>query len=317
MITNIIIDFVNTDEEKEVKNEITTKAIEDKFAVCINEFGIQNEWITSKIIDNKSLDSLDKVFFVKIPTDLSIPSFLKEVESKFLFQPVEIISEERKDNGNSTLKIYSNNNLKLQVYLNYDKDISREKFRFAFLVNDFNELSSEESKKILESQFKLAVGIIPSENSFLKLDDIKSLKKENYLIINDDVSDSKYELDPSLSKVRLKSSIISIVEDFGSSIFYMIDKSSELYTSTAYNFIRDELLKRKIRLHSYDNFIDLRGKEKNDLISLFKFYCEDNTHNKKVFIIDFNGLDILTNSIKAFLKKGDKLVNPSELIFAD
>ncbi len=315
MISNVIINLIMVEKKKEVQNEMTAEAIEKKFQNCLNSFGIEESWQNVKIINNKNFDSLKKVYHIQIPTDLNIPQFLKELEYELKNEPVEIISEERKDNGISAVKIHSNDFLKFQAYLNYDKDISREKFKFAFLVDDFYNLSISDMDDLLEIQLMFAVSIIPSEVNFELLKSVNKFKKENYLIINDEVSDSKYELETSTSKTRLKSSIISIVTDFNNSIFFMIDKASELYSSTAYNFIRDELLKRKIRLHSYENFIDLRNKETNDLLSLFKFYCEDNSKNKNIFLIDFNGIKTLKEEIKLYQKKGNKLVNPSELIF--
>lgn len=317
MVTNVIIDFVNTVEEEEKKYEISIDKIDEQFSETLSDFGIANDWISVKKINNKSYDSLKKVFYLKIPTDLSIPIFLKELESKFIGQPVSIISEERKDNGNSTIRISSNDHLKFQAFLNYDNSITRENFKFAFLVDDFQDLSSTKMDQLFQNQFNFGVGLIPSNVSIELIKKISQFKKENYFIINDEVSDSKYELDPSLSKTRLKSSIISIVSDYSSSIFCMIDKSSELYSSTSYNFIRDELLKRKIRLHSYENFIDLRSKEGNDLKSLFKFYCEDKETKTKIFLVNFNGLNELHSLIKQFQKKGNKLINPSELIFSE
>jgi len=317
MITNVIIDFVNTAEAEEKKYEIQSAKIDEKFSETLNEFGLENEWISVKKINNKSFDSLKKVFYIKVPTDLNIPLFLKELESKFTELPVNIISEERKDNGNSTIRISSNEHLKFQAYLNYDNSITREKFKFALLIDNFHDLSSAEIDQLFQNQFSFGVGLIPSDLGLELIQKINQFKKENYFIINDEVSDSKYELDPSLSKTRLKSSIISIVSDYSSSIFCMIDKSSELYSSTSYNFIRDELLKRKIRLHSYENFIDLRNKEGNDLKSLFKFYCEDQESKVKIFLVNYNGLKELLDLIKEFQKKGNKLVNPSELIFPE
>lgn len=317
MIANIVVDFFQNEEESLKTHEVSSKLLEEEFNNIIDEFGIDNSWIKVKNINNKNLDSLKKVYYVQIPTDLNIPIFIKEFQKNLLKQPVEVVGEERKDNGNSVIKISSNNHLKFQAYLNYDKSLSREKFQFAFLVNDFQDLSSSERKNILGNDLKMAVGLIPSESAFLQLEEVSKNKKENYLIIDDEISDSKYELDISFSKERLKSSIISIVTDFKNSIFFMIDKESELYKSTAYNFIKDEFLKRKIKLYSYENFIDLRGKEKTDLISLFKFYCDDSSKKKNIFLIDFNGINILSEAIMHYQKKGNRLINPSELLFSE
>ena len=42
MITNVIIDFVNTAEAEEKKYEIQIVKIEEKFSETLNEFGFEN-----------------------------------------------------------------------------------------------------------------------------------------------------------------------------------------------------------------------------------------------------------------------------------
>lgn len=309
-----MFDFFNKKNNKTNSGEITVSKIDSIFFSVLNKFALKEEWIEKKKIKNKKTDSLQYVFNVKIPQDIPIASLLKEMNYGFSEQPVEITSEEKINFGKTVVKVFSNEHLKLQALLNVEKEIAREYSRLSFILTDAADLNEEDFTKLMRFPYPFAVLLLPEENSFNRLPKIYEFRKEVFLLLNDDVDEKKYSLDPDYEKLRLKTSVLAIKSDFQNIINYLVDTESDLYNATSYNYIKDEFQKRDVKILEYKKFINIDRDSENEIISLIQFYAESGKSiEPQTFLISAEYFLGLERTLSVLFNKGTRYPLPSEV----
>ena len=162
----------------------------------------------------------------------------------------------------------------------------REYSQLAFIVTDADDLNDEEFTKLMRISYPFALLLLPEEKTFNLLPKIYEFRKEVFLLLNDDVDEKKYSLDPDYEKLRLKTSVLAVKSDFPNIINYLVDTESDLYTSTSYNYVRDEFKKRDVKIAEYKKIINLDRDSENEIISLIQFYVESGkSQEAKTFLI--------------------------------
>ncbi|MBN1639349.1 MAG: hypothetical protein JW866_10295 [Ignavibacteriales bacterium] len=298
------------DDNTASKNQVRKSEIEKVVLKKLDEYGIQENWIDKVYFSNPDFDSLDCVFKIKMPEDVIVPIFLNDLNKEFYKKNVNIISEEKK--SITTLKIYSNNILKFQSNLTYDKSIARIKNVIALIVYGIENLSESEREIFLNVAFPVSFILLPSVLSETIVPQIKLADKEYLIIINDDIKDAKYSLASDYEPDMLRKSISNIKQTFRGSTGFLIDEKSKLYNSSFYNFLRDEFKKAEITLKSNSIYITLPSNDKDELLSIFKFHSY-NSDGKKTFYLSTDDLNILLDEIEKYKKKGNLVVLPSQI----
>ena len=293
----------NNDEE-------SSKVIESQFKSALSNLGIKEDWIKKQIGDNTPVR-----FFVKIPKDLPVVLILQEMNYVFTRENVEIKSLENKIGGKTSLDFISGDEVKLEAVFNHDGKITRKSVRVGFLVNRF-EQESETDSLLLDFPEYFAVVLIPSKSSVEFVKKIIENRKEYLTYLNDNIGELEYKLKSNYSIPRLKSSIRSIVGAFPQSVFFLIDDKSDLYNSSVYPLIKEEMEKRKIRLvekSTFKELADLDGKNIDDVFddSLNKLQGGED----KIFIISAEDFLSLKPEIAKYRKLGYRFINPSALLF--
>lgn len=306
LFSNVVIDFIKKPREQKILNnsrELTVAKIDSVFLSVLDEYGIQPEWISTKKIKVAYEDSISKQINVKLPADLPIPLIIKDVHNIIENDITGFVSEEKKQYGTTEIRIYSNELLKLKAVLVPDKEIVRDRNRLAFILIDALELGQSDFNEFLLIPYVLAAVAVPNESNVQKADSLQKYYKEYIVLLNNDIKDKKYRLDARDQRVLIRNSINNTIRDFINAKMFCIDENSKLYNSTVYNFVRDEFLKRKIVLRKQSEFLQLFGTEP-EIISKFKFYCEDETGLKeKVFLIDFSTFNTIRNDLEKYRKK--------------
>ncbi|MCF8242518.1 MAG: hypothetical protein K9J16_14165 [Melioribacteraceae bacterium] len=314
LIINVSLEIYNKPDDVKILTEIRTKTIEEKFEEVLAGFGIEESWIEKKIIENKNYDSLNQVYYVKIPKQLPIPMILKDISKAFDKDPVEFKIEEKISGGNTVLQVISGENVKLYSYLNVDEKAVRKSNKLAFIVVNISANDESGFLKLMQMHFPLTVMITPSiENeNVVKL--IKDSGKWMSVEISDRITDDKYELNVDDSKDKIKRSIKNIVSQFGTNSIYFIDMDSKIFNSILYNFLKDELSSYKIELRKRSEFIILPSGNNVEVKSIFKFHAEDGNESNKAFIIDHNDLENMIPIIEEYLKKGFEFYPAQSLV---
>ena len=164
LIVNIILDrFTGPDE---IKNDtISTKIIDSKFEKVLSDYGLEKDWITVKFIKNKNYDSLIKVYNVTVPSDLSIPLLLSDINSVFSDFPIRFVTKEKVINQKTRLEIYSGQNLMLWCEFKNNPALIRKTMNAGFILTSYSGLDANEKKTLLNIPEQFAVCLIPSHES--------------------------------------------------------------------------------------------------------------------------------------------------------
>lgn len=305
LIFNISIEIFKSDVEKKIPS-LTKNEIENKFAITLSQFAISNEWIKKVFLKKKLSDSLDYVFDVSIPQDISIAILIKEINKSFINSHAKIETNEKANYGNSVLQIYSNDILKLQTNLTYSDKVIRDYAEYSFLVQTYfgdENFSWDELNRIY---YNFTYLVIPSQKS---LEAINNFNKQYAILIDDQITDKDYLLQEDFSKQKLINNIHSILISFGKDKKYLIDESSEIYSSKIFSFIRDEFAKKGIELISLQKYPHIIGNSKEEIASLYNFYTTSlKGKEAKTFLIDFNYFLSLQPMVEKQLRMGDKIV---------
>jgi hypothetical protein len=305
IILNISIEVVTKKVDKDTPTFVK-KEIENKFALTLNNYGIDSKWIKKVHVKKPLSDSLNYLFNIAIPNEITITTLIKDINNAFINLPVSIETSERKNYSNSVIKIYSDNVLKLQANLNHSDEIEREFAEFSFLVyinTSDSEIPLEMTSKVF---YKFTYLIVPTKAS----NEIKSKLNRNYaILLNDQISDAEYALEEEFTKQKLINNIRTIILTFGKDNLYIIDESSALYNSKIFSLLRDEFESRGIKLKSLQNYNKVEGNNLEQLKSLLSFYATSMKGKEgKTFVVELSNFIQLNPTIEHYIKKGNRVV---------
>ena len=307
LISNLVLNF--TDNENNLKSNKTTLRsgeIDSLFLLSLHSFGLLDDWIKK----NES-SKVEYLYKVKIPNDLSIPVILAEINSNFWESGVQINSVEKIFSGRTILEIKLEDEIKLSAIFDYDKKISRTTGTAAFILENF-ELSSFEDSLLLEIPEPFSPLLIPSTEN-LSLSQFVIYKQKTYsILLNDDIPELKYKLKGSYSENRLKGSLLSIINDFSSATYFFIDDESDLFNSSVFSYLKSELVKRKIKIVKLNHLQRLNVSDIKGLISSFDNFMKNTGEGGSItFLISAENFKNLLPEIKRYRKVGYKFVHPS------
>jgi hypothetical protein len=275
----------------------------------MHSLGLLDDWIK----ESRS-STVGNSYKVKIPRDLSIPIILAEINSIFWESGVTINSMEKIFSGRTILEIKSEDEIKLRADFDYDKNIFRSAGMVAFILENF-ELSSFEDSLLLEIPEPFSPLFVPSTENLLLSKFIFDKQKTYSLLLNDDIPELKYKLKDGYSKNRLKGPLLSIINDFSSATYFFIDDQSDLFNSLIFSYLRDELVKRKIKIVKLSYLEKLDFSETDLLISSFDTFMKNTEEGESItFLISADNFRNLLPEIKSYRKVGYKIVHPSETI---
>jgi hypothetical protein len=308
LIPNLVLNIIdNEDKLISKKSKLSNAEIDSLFRFSLKSFGLLDDWIK----ESKS-SKADYSYKVKIPKDLSIPVILAEINSNFWESGVTINSVEKIFSGRTIIEIKLEDEIKLRADFDYDQNIFRSAGTAAFILENF-ELSSFEDSLLLEIPEPFSPLLIPSTENLILSKFIIDKQKTYSLLLNDDIPELKYKLKDSYSQNRLKGSLLSIINDFSSATYFFIDDQSDLFNSSAFSYLKDELVKRKIKIVKLSYLQKLNFSEMNVLISSFDTFMKNTEEGESItFLISADNFRNLLPEIKSYRKVGYKFVHPSE-----
>jgi hypothetical protein len=318
LIVNLVLEFVWPDEApKNVnKKEINRTGIDGKFKESLLNLGFENSWIKSKNQKkNKSSSENYLSYDVAVPADLPITVVLNEIFDSFKNYEVEIKSQEQKINGKTLVKIFVGKNLELSAEFYYNKDISRNAGSIGIFIIGINDLKSDELNNLLSIPETFELLLIPSKSSSDILNTLNHYKRGYGILLNDGITDLEFKLNEKYSKGRLKSSIRNILGKFVRASIFMIDDNSNLFSSDVYPLLKEEFIKRKLKLVVEDSLSNLTGESSNSALKNFRNKIEETKKGEKAeFVITSEQFQLLQPEIIKYRRIGYKFLHPSELI---
>jgi hypothetical protein len=310
LIANLVLNIIENENNSIYnKTELSSSEIDSLFRFSMHSLGLLDDWIK----ESRS-STVGNSYKVKIPRDLSIPIILAEINSIFWESGVTINSMEKIFSGRTILEIKSEDEIKLRADFDYAKNIFRSAGTVAFILENF-ELSSFEDSLLLEIPEPFAPLFVPSTENLLLSKFIFDKQKTYSLLLNDDIPELKYKLKDGYSKNRLKGPLLSIINDFSSATYFFIDDQSDLFNSLIFSYLRDELVKRKIKIVKLSYLEKLDFSETDLLISSFDTFMKNTEEGESItFLISADNFRNLLPEIKSYRKVGYKIVHPSETI---
>jgi len=303
---NIIIELIVKPKKEKPVSELSKSQIEKVFFSVLDNYGIEKSWIINKKHKPADDDSVKTEYEIKLPHDIPIPVLIKDVNKIIQKDVTGLVSEEKKVNGKTEIRIYTNEILKLKAVMLPDTSVKRNRCELAFIINDAFDLGSKNFNGFLSMRFPLTCTVVPSFKAIAKADSLKEYLKEYVILLNDDLSESKMKLAPDFQKEMLIASIKTINSSFGRASDYIVDEKSVLFRSSIYGFVRDEFKKMRISLIPMAEFIILNPDNENELHSRFRIYCED-ASKTKIFYITYNNFLKILPDLEAYSKKGNKV----------
>lgn len=308
LLINLALDLIPGKEVK-VKHAIFKDGIGERINKLFDAYALEDGWIKKTPVKPSGKDSLTFVYNVTLPADIIITDVLKTLNTFFPEKEIEVISRERKIEMFTSTFIYVDDILFTQINFKKNNSLSRKSAKISFVVENFESLGDEEKKRLLAMPISFSVLIKPADENLEWVKNILTSNKDYLILLDDTIDDGKYELADKLSRIRLKSSVISIIADFGKNKMIFIDTRSKLYKSIVYNFIKDEFARKGYRMYSQNKYKSLSASSVKETISKFKFYEESLKGKKRgVFRIDARQLLNIKESIGRYLMRGNKII---------
>ncbi|NLT50230.1 MAG: hypothetical protein GXX85_04855 [Ignavibacteria bacterium] len=308
---NILTD-VFLPKKKILDNPVNEKEVEKMFLSVMNDYGIKSEWIRKAPKEKKSSDS---IIYVTIPKSIPTTEIISDLKLNLSERDAEVISDEIKIDGDARVSVFSGKLLKFEVEMILQDSLNRDRNSIALILEGLNENSGENLLEVLKSSVTSTILLDVNENNIASVKTIKTFGKHYAVVINDDIEGDKYLLETEYTKQRLTDAIRSIFTDFGDASLFFIDENCSVYKSGIYEHVKKEFEKRNIVLHKLGNLINLKDKEKDDINSLFNFYCNnENYKNGFPVLISYEDFMNLQPSIIKYKKKGNEFIYASMIL---
>lgn len=309
LVANLVVEVPVEVKSFEKGKSLNNNDIDSLFRVSLSNLGLRDECIQKRL---KS--KIPYSYKIKIPTDLSIPVVLAEINRVFSGSYVSINATEKTFNGLTLLEIGSEKLNVLVADLNYDAEVKRSGGSIAFVIDDFK-LQGTEDSLLLDIPEPFSCLLIPHSKNTGVIKFLKSKNKTYTLLLNDDIPELKYKLNKNYSESRLKGPIFSIINDFSDAASILIDDKSDLFNSAALVSIRNELSKRKIHFNNLSKLHIIEGDSDELIVTGFDNLMKTVGENDSLIIlVSQEGFRTLLNEIKKYKKLGYKIVHPTELL---
>lgn len=300
LVLNIILSFFTPKEIKPGSEEISATEINQLFNKSVDEFYLANEHLQKIKAPKKKEDSLLFVYRLTLPYDVPIPVLLKSIFDNFREKNVEISSTEMVLNKKSILEISSRNKKKFYTELIQDTSLHRNNGSLAFVLTDYENLSSDELNKLLATPENFAFLLQPKKESAEFAKTILGNRKEYIVELTVSSPNSEFTFEENFPLVRNKLAINSLLRYYPSNNFFFVHQLSTLLSSNAYEKVRKEFLKKKYKLFASNSFANLSLLKEDECEK--HFFAEAGGMQKgevKLVILPanyfFNSIDKITN----------------------
>jgi hypothetical protein len=315
LIANLIFSkLLDNGEKPKDRKEISGMEIDKIFHTALKNYGLSDDWITKKKNKSAAKDSLFSTYSIRLPKSVPAELILLELQDLFWNYNVDLKSEELSKPEKVLLNIISDKFAKLNAEFITDDKIYRKYATLSFLVYNLPTDNAEILNKLLNIPELYYIVISPSENSKKILGDFIKSNKRYTVLLDDNITDLNFKLNPKYSEDRLKRSIREIVGTFPNAAFYIVDNKSDIYESTKYKFIENEFRKRNIRMFPKNQFVLLDGNNLNIESKFQDLMMRLSKVDEKVLFVTTDEFLTISNILPLYRKIGYKFIYPGELV---
>ena len=313
LAVSVVYDIA-TEEEPVPVVYPTRDLIEKRFMNVLDDFNIALEWVNVRHINSDEYDSLEYVYYVKLPKGVTPVNILRDMNAAYIDDKISLTAEEKEINGRTSVNVYADDVVKLQAFLTPDTNLVREVSRFAFILTDIEQLSMQAIDTLRGISYSYGFAVVPSRKGVTLADSLLTANRELLVMLNDKLDDD-YDLKGGMKRGKLDKQLKTISREFGSAKIYLFEYRTELFNSLAKNYIVDFLYGRGKQILRTSIFNDLRNNEQSDLLSLLRFYEQSGRGEKvQVFLITAKSFLGAQEFLEGYIKKGNKLLFPSSAL---
>lgn len=286
--------------------------IRDKFNNILDDFGIDQKLIKEKRIKDNSSGTEISSYKVQVPVDLSIPEILAEVFQTFKKDSLKIISAEKIKGGKTFVSFKNGDDVFLNCEFDYSKTYHRNKGYVSFVIRDVHP-DNPSALRLLESTEKINFLLLPGSSNLKQQEIIQKYGQQFSVLVDDNISEQKYKLDPGYSEVRIVTVIKTLVTDYQQAVCFIVDDNSAFYKSKNFEIFERELSKRKIKLFTTSDFVKLDNDEnlRNDFINQIGMI---DPGGSKIFLMNEETFFSIEAEIKKFKKLGYRFIASSLIL---
>jgi len=291
---------------------VDEKELSQRFKNILTEFGIEGNLIKETKSSDKHSSQEISNFKVQVPIDLSIPEILQELYKSFRKDSLTINSIEKIKGGKSTFSLKLGASNLLQADFDYSKNYSRNRGFIAFILYDVDP-GNPSITQLIESPTKLNFLIRPDSKQIQNLEFISKNSQQYSVLIDDDISEQKYQLGPSFSEHRIVTVVKTLVTDYQKAVCFIVDDNSDFFKSANYEILKREFTKRNIKLFRTSDFESLNFDD--TILSTFDEKIESlETGESIIFLLSEESYLALNPEINRYKKKGYRVITSSLIL---
>ncbi|MFA7289503.1 MAG: hypothetical protein WC055_11560 [Melioribacteraceae bacterium] len=308
----LIVSVTNQKKVTSITNqerELSVIEVDSILYTVLDDYAIPSQWVQQKKIKIKGEDSLKYFYTINLSSDISIPMLIKDLKKVYDKDITGMVCKETVFRNDTEINVFSSEFLKLRAELIPKKDLERDRNKLGFIICDSYKLSKEDFSYLLELPYAVTFALFPDKNFLSMRDSIVKYGKNYVVLINDEIEEKEFKLSPDYGKEILKRSVATILSKFNTASGFIISTNSDLYESTALNFVRDEFKKRKLILYTEKNFVSFDENKIEEIKSILKFHAEKLVDNRfKTFWISFENFSEIQNNLADLRKRGTRII---------
>lgn len=263
LLANIVLSFFTPKQISTETSALSAVEINQLFRKSISEYYLDERYLRQIKAPKKKEDSLLFSYRLILPHDIPVPVFLSSIFGNFYERDVAISSVEIVLNKKSLLEISSGSKEKFYAEIIQDTSIHRNAGWLAFALTNYENLSHENLKKLLEMPESFAFLLHPKKESSEFVKTILDARKEYILELTETSPNSEFMLAEKFPFERNKLAINSLLKYYPRNSFFFVHPSSALLSAQGYDKVRKEFAKRKYKLFSSNAFLNV-GEIKED-----------------------------------------------------
>ncbi len=299
----LILNYVES--EANGKNEAKKRAsatvypaeAKRKFLSAFEIWGFDEDWIVAVKVDPKKNET-GEIYRITFPKNVPVDFILLELNEIFLREKnVKVFAKDLPKRRKTKIIVKTGPVVAVAAYAETNGKLERKNI-FASFVYDGRESDAEEFRP--NNFVKTVLIRIGSE----ELKKAKLLKKNGFAcapIIDDEISEYKYSLAPSLSTKELNSSVYRIVRDFGKDEIYFFDSKSELCRAASFEYVKKRF-RKYVRFLNLNYMHDLCGKSEAEIKTAVRLVLKSEKAN--VFLLSPEQFIPLRKFFTELWKKG-------------
>jgi hypothetical protein len=309
--SNIILNNIYSSHNERV-TEFNEEDVSKRFKNIMSSFGIESGLVKEKSFIDSKTNRETFSFKVQVPRDLSIPEVLQEVYKSFRKDSLTINSVEKVKGGKTNITLKSGTTIILNAEFDYSKNYFRNLGAIAFIIYDVDPMKPE-TISLIESPTKLNFLIRPETKYLQSLEIFSSNLQQFSILIDDEISEQKYQLGPGFSEQRIINVVKTLVTDFPKAVCFIVDDGSDFYKSTNYEAFKMELVKRNIKLFKFSDFVSFDFSENISFVFNEKINSLEKGESI-IFFLNEQSYLALRIDIMKFQMKGYRVITSSLIL---